>query len=87
MISDFRRSHLGTVLDHERASNYLLTEIQNSLTEGIRSLTFESLNLRIPSVYVRDDQFENTQTAKNIEFIERIVSNTKLFNEQKIFLA
>ena len=52
MISDFRGRHLGKVLDDERANDYVLTEIQDSLTEISPSLTLESLNLPVPSVFV-----------------------------------
>ena len=82
MISDFRRRHLGKVLDDELANDYVLTEIQDSLTDISPSLTLQSLNLPVPSIFVRHDQLENAQTAKNIQVIERIVSNTKLLNNK-----
>ena len=53
------------------------------MTEISPSLTSESLNLPVPSVYVRHDHLENTQTAKNRQVIEMIVSNTKLFNSEQ----
>ena len=87
MMPDFRRRHLGTVLDDELANDYILTEIQDLLTQISPSLTLESINLPVPSVFVRHDQLENTQTAKNIQVIERIVSNAKLLNneQKKVF--
>ena len=82
MISDFRRRHLGKVLDDELANDYVLTEIQDSLTDISPSLTLQSLNLPLPSIFVRHDKLQNAQTAKNIQVIERIVSNTKLLNNE-----
>ena len=83
MISGFRRRHLGMVLDDELANDYVLTEIQDSLTEISPSLTFESPNLSVPSDFVRHGQLENTLTAKTIQVIELIVSNTKLLNNEQ----
>ena len=64
IISDFRRRHLVTVLNDELANDYVFAEIQDSLTEITPSLTFESLNVPEPSVFVRHDQLENAQTAR-----------------------
>ena len=52
------------------------------MTEKALSITLESINLPVPSVFVRHDRLENAQKAKHIQVIERIVSNTKLLNNQ-----
>ena len=64
LISDCRQRHLGTVLDDELANDYVLTEIQDSLTEISSTLTMESLNLPVTLVIVGHEKLENAQVAK-----------------------
>ncbi len=81
MITDFRRRYSGADLNDELTKDYLLTEIQNSLSEISPALSLESLNLPKPPERSYHIQVENTNPVGNTQKIESIEVNTTKFNK------
>ncbi len=82
-ITNFRRRHPEAFFGDELAQDYVLNEIQNSLTEISPALTLESFNLPVCPERAYDLLSDYAGELTNLQSIESIFMNPKKLNRDQ----